>query len=68
MKVQYIYKHNGQLMIVNDVPCEQCEYCGEQYFKAEVLKKIEDDFNQVYTNRKKADQEIRVPVEQFASY
>ena len=65
VKVQYIYKHDGQFMIVNDVPCEQCEYCGEQYFKAEVLKKIEEDFNQVYSNRKKADQEIRIPVEQF---
>lgn len=64
-KVQYIYKHDGQFMVVNDVPCEQCEYCGEQYFKAEVLKKIEDDFKQVYSNRKKADREIRVPVEQF---
>ena len=65
-KVQYIYRHDGQFLIVNDVPCEQCEYCGEQYFKAEVLKKIEDDFNQVYTNHKKAEKEIRVPVEQFA--
>ncbi len=66
VKVQYIYRHDGQLLIVNGVPCEQCEYCGEQYFKAEVLKKIESDFNQVYTHRKKADREIRVPVEQYA--
>lgn len=65
MKVQYIYRHDGQFLIVNDVPCEQCEYCGEQYFKVEVLKRIEEDFNQVYSNRRKAEKEIRVPVEKF---
>lgn len=30
--VQYIYRHNGQFLIVENVPCEECEYCGEQYF------------------------------------
>ncbi len=38
-QTQYIYRHNEQLLIVEDVPCEECEYCGEQYFKAKVLKK-----------------------------
>ena len=66
VKVQYICKHDGQFMIVNDVPCEQCEYCGEQYFKSNVLKKIENDFVKVHSNRKKVKEEIRVPVEQFA--
>jgi YgiT-type zinc finger domain-containing protein len=37
--VQYIYKHDGHFLIVNNVPCEECEYCGERYFKAEALKK-----------------------------
>ncbi len=39
MSVQYIYKQNNQFMIIDNEPCEQCEYCGEQYFKASVLKK-----------------------------
>lgn len=46
-RVQYIYRHNGQFLIVDNVPCEECEYCGEQYFKAEVLKKIERDFTDI---------------------
>ena len=66
MLVQYIYKHNNQFMIVDDVPCEQCEYCGEQYFKASVLKKIEADFKEVYSHRRKANREVTIPVEQFA--
>jgi len=43
--VQYTYQRNNKFLIVNSVPCEECEYCGEQYFKANVLKKIEKNFN-----------------------
>ena len=64
--VQYIYKHDGQLLVVNNVPCQECEYCGEQYFKAEVLKKIERDFRNIYISGKKADREVKVPIEEFA--
>ena len=37
-QIQYIYRHNGKFLIVNDVPCLQCTYCGEQYFEGHVLK------------------------------
>jgi YgiT-type zinc finger domain-containing protein len=62
---QYIYRHNGKMMIVDDVPCEQCEFCGEKYFSAEVLKKIENDFFEVHSARRKPQSEILVPVEHF---
>ena len=65
-KVEYIYKRDGQFLIVENVPCEECEYCGERYFKAEVLKKIEEDFKEIYTNKKKLKRQIKVPVEEFA--
>ncbi len=63
--VQYIYRHNEKFLIVNDVPCVQCEFCGEQYFRAEVLKKIEKEFNEIYSFGKKSRKEISVPVEQY---
>lgn len=63
--VQYIYRHDGQFLVVNNVPCEECEFCGEQYFKAEVLKKIEKDFIEIYISGKKVDKEVKVPVEEF---
>jgi len=63
--VQYIYRHDTQLLIVNNVPCEECEYCGEQYFKAEVLKKIEKSFGEIILSGKAAKKEIKVPVEDF---
>ncbi|GAN34225.1 MAG: YgiT-type zinc finger protein [Candidatus Brocadia sinica] len=51
---------------MNNVPCEECEYCGEQYFKAEVLKKIEKIFKDIYFSGKKVKREVKVPVEEFA--
>ena len=63
--IQYTYKHNDKFFIVNDVPCEECEYCGEQYFKAGVLKAIEKEFNQIYSSGKRPTAEIKVPIENF---
>jgi len=63
--VQYIYRHDNHFLIVNDVPCEQCEYCGEQYFEGKVLRAIEEEFKQIYQRGKKAKKELNVPVEQF---
>lgn len=65
ISTQYIYKHDGKMLIVDGAPCEQCEFCGEQYFCAEVLKKIEHDFSEVYSSRRKAKAQIMVPVEQY---
>jgi YgiT-type zinc finger domain-containing protein len=63
--VQYIYRHNNKMLIINNVPCEECEFCGEQYFKAPVLKKIEHEFNQIYSAGKKLKEKIEVPVEDY---
>lgn len=64
--VQYIYKHDHQFLVVDNVPCEECEYCGEQYFKADVLKKIEENFKTIHIAGKKAKKEVTVPIEEFA--
>jgi len=64
-KVQYIYKHNNKFLVMNNVPCEECEYCGEQYFKADTLRKIEKEFNDIYSAGKQIKREIHVPVEEF---
>lgn len=63
--VQYIYKHDNRFLVVENVPCEECEYCGEQYFKAEILKKVEEDFKAIHLSGKKAKREVTVPIEEF---
>jgi len=66
VNVDYTYKHDDQLLLVRNVPAEQCEFCGEQYFHVEILKKIEQEFNDIYSGEKKPFLEIRVPIQNFA--
>jgi len=66
VNVQYVYKNNKKFFIVDDVPCEQCEYCGEQYFEGSVLRKIEEEFQRIHVQGKKPQQELTVPFEQFS--
>lgn len=59
--------HDDKYLMINEVPCEECDFCGEQYFKADVMKKIERDYNEIYFSGKKAANEIVVPVEEFVN-
>ncbi len=65
-KTEYTYKHNGKYLLINKVPCIQCEYCGEKYFEAKVLKQIETEFSNIYSGKKKINKEIIMPTENFS--
>jgi len=65
--VRYIYQRKGDIMVVDDVPCIECDYCSEQYFDAAVLKKIERDFMAVSKQRKTPVKSMQVAVESFSS-
>lgn len=62
---EYTYKHNGNYMIFSNVPSLECEYCGEKYYDAKVLKKIEQEFQAVVSG-KKTSKTISVPVEDYS--
>lgn len=32
---------NGNVIVVKNVPCEECEQCGEKYFSDEVAIRLE---------------------------
>ncbi|MEO5379005.1 MAG: YgiT-type zinc finger protein [Magnetococcus sp. DMHC-6] len=66
-KVEYLYRSGGRFLVVTDVPCLECEFCGEQYFEAVVLKKIERDFIAIQNTEKKPLKTIIVPIEAFSS-
>jgi len=66
-KVEYIYKHNGHFMLFEEVPCDECAYCRERYFEANILKKIEYDFFEVLNEKKQPSRKIEMPVEVFAA-
>ena len=64
-KVQYTYKRDNKYVIIDDVPCEQCEFCGEQYFEANVLKNIEVEFDAIHIKGKDVKRKVVIPVEQY---
>jgi YgiT-type zinc finger domain-containing protein len=63
--VQYIYRRDGKLFVVNGVPCEECTYCGERYYQGPVLERIEREFDRIYHEGKRPRAEVAVPVEEF---
>lgn len=43
----YTVNINGNIIIIKNVPCEECQQCGEQYFTTNVTRHIENLVNQV---------------------
>ena len=62
---EYTYKHNGKYLLINNVPCKQCEFCGEKYFEAKVLRQIEEEFLNIQSGKKKVSKELIIPFEDF---
>ena len=66
-KVQYTYKRDQKYnIIIDEVPCEQCDFCGEQYFEANVLKNIEREFDAIHLKGKIIKNKVLVPIEVYA--
>ena len=40
-KVEYLYSHQGQYLLVPETPAEVCQTCGTMFYDAKVLKEIE---------------------------
>lgn len=63
---EYIYRRGGGYLIVSGVPCEECANCGERYYAAATLGKIEEEFNRLERSEKPPAKIISVPVEEFS--
>lgn len=37
----HVVNFNGAIIVIKNVPCEECEQCGEKYYTDEVAEKIE---------------------------
>jgi len=57
-KVDIDYRWKGELFILNKVPAGVCVQCGEKYFKAEVVKRMEGTVKK----RKNILKTLEVPV------
>lgn len=41
----HVVNYKGCIIIVKNVPCEECEQCGEKYYTDEVAEKVEKIVN-----------------------
>lgn len=37
----HVVNHKNCIIIIKNVPCEECEQCGEKYYTDEVAERIE---------------------------
>jgi hypothetical protein len=49
------------------IGCIECDYCGEQYFEIQTLKKIEADHAALLAHRKRPGRTLEVAVEDFGT-
>jgi YgiT-type zinc finger domain-containing protein len=65
-RVEYVYRRQGNYLVVREVPCEVCLRCGERYYTGGTLLQIERRFQAIYEQHAEPQFAIRVPVEEFA--
>lgn len=62
---RYLHQRHNEMLIVEDVPCLECDFCGEQYFEVGVLKRIEEDHRAIASHRRQPARYVQVAVESF---
>lgn len=38
----HVVNYNNCIIVIKNVPCEECEQCGEKYYTDEVAQQLED--------------------------
>lgn len=64
---RYIYQKDQQMLVVDNVPCLECTFCGEQYFDTKVLEKIENEYSAITHQHKQPQRVMQVAVDDFAA-
>ena len=60
---RYLHQQAEAMLRVEDVPCLECDFCGDPYFDIGVLKKIEADHREITEHRRQPERYVRVAVE-----
>ena len=60
-RIDYLYRHRDQYLLVPNTPVEICLHCGMIYYDAAVLKEIERRFFSIQNKREEPDQYIEMP-------
>ncbi|RKZ85884.1 MAG: type II toxin-antitoxin system MqsA family antitoxin [Candidatus Parabeggiatoa sp. nov. 1] len=60
-RIDYLYTHDGQYLLVPNTPVEICLDCGAIYYDVQVLKNIEQHFFAIQNRQEKPDNYISMP-------
>lgn len=52
----HVVNYKGNVIVIKNVPCEECEQCGEIFYTDNVVERLEEIVN----NAKKLLQEVAV--------
>ncbi len=66
-RIEYLYSHKGQYLLVPNTPVEICQICGMIYYDASVLKEIERRFFAIQDKQAKPDSYINMPTLNYTS-
>lgn len=64
-RIEYLYSHDGDYLLVPNTPVEICLNCGMIYYDAVVLKEIERHFFAIRNDKEKPDRVITLPQKSF---
>lgn len=64
--VEYLYRHDGEYLLVPRVPAEVCLNCGMSYYDGTVLEKIEQWFFAIKNKTAAPDRCIEVPIKELS--
>ena len=65
-KIDYLYSHKGNYLLVSDTPVEVCNDCGMVYYDAEVLKEIERRFFAIQRKSESPEHYLKLPALHYA--
>jgi len=63
--VDYVYRHAGHYLLVENVPAEVCLACGTRYYEAKVLEEIERRFLAITRQEREPGRYVQMPVEVY---
>lgn len=64
-KIEYDYRRRSHLLVINDVPTGICRQCGEKYFTAQTLKRLDHVFHNVFDRHHEPDHVLEIPAVSF---
>jgi len=65
-RIEYLYSHKGEYLLVPNTSVEVCLNCGMVYYDAAVMKEIERRFFAIKRKDEEPDRYINMPAKTYA--